>query len=77
MFATSGSLIFKSTDAGATFANVTSGLPGRTITSVYVHPDSSNTAVVTYSGFGAGKIYKTTTEEFPGLASAETCQIHL
>lgn len=60
MFATSGSQIFKSTDAGTTFTNVTSGLPGRTITSVYFHPDSSNTAIVTYSGFGAGKIYKTT-----------------
>ncbi len=60
MYATSGSTIFKSTDAGTTYNNVTTGLPGRTITSVYVHPDSSNVAVVTYSGFGAGKVYKTT-----------------
>lgn len=60
MYATSGSNIFKSTDAGVTFTNVTSGTPGRTITGIYVHPDSSNVAVVCYSGFGAGKIYKTT-----------------
>lgn len=60
MYATSGATIYKSTDAGVTFTNVTSGLPGRTITSVYVHPDSSNAAVVTFSGFGAGKVYKTT-----------------
>jgi Secretion system C-terminal sorting domain/Sortilin, neurotensin receptor 3, len=60
MYATSGSQIFKSTDAGTTYTNVTSGLPTRTITSVYVHPDSSNVAVVTFSGFGAGKVYKTT-----------------
>lgn len=60
MYATSGASIFKSTDEGVTFSNVTSGLPGRTITSVYVHPDSQNVAVVTFSGFGAGKVYKTT-----------------
>jgi hypothetical protein len=60
MYATSGASIFKSTNEGVTFSNVTSGLPGRTITSVYVHPDSQNVAVVTFSGFGAGKVYKTT-----------------
>jgi hypothetical protein len=60
MYATSGSAIYKSTDGGVTFTSVTSGLPGRTITSVYVHPDSANVAVVTFSGFGAGKVYKTT-----------------
>jgi hypothetical protein len=60
MYATSGSVIYKSTDQGVTFSNVTVGLPNRTITSVYVHPDSANVAVVSYSGFGAGKIYKTT-----------------
>ncbi|MCX7878254.1 MAG: T9SS type A sorting domain-containing protein [Ignavibacteria bacterium] len=60
IYATSGSTIFKSTDEGSTFTNVTSGLPARTITSVYVHPDSQNVAIITFSGFGAGKIYKTT-----------------
>jgi hypothetical protein len=35
-------------------------MPNRTVTSVYTHPDSSNVALVTFSGFGAGKVYKTT-----------------
>jgi hypothetical protein len=60
MYATSGSQVYRSTDAGTTYTNVTSGLPTRTITSIYVHPDSSNVAVITFSGFGAGKVYKTT-----------------
>ncbi len=60
MYATSGASIFKSTDGGTSFSSVTSGLPGRTITSVYVHPDSADVAVITFSGFGAGKVYKTT-----------------
>lgn len=60
LYATSGSIVYKSTDGGSNFISVTTGLPGRTITSIYVHPDSSNVAVVTFSGFGAGKVYKTT-----------------
>jgi hypothetical protein len=60
LYATSGSQVFRSTNHGFNFTNVTSGLPGRTITSVSIHPDSSNVAILTYSGFGAGKIYKTT-----------------
>ena len=39
LYATTGSSIFLSTDGGATFTNKTSGLPGRTITSVNVHPN--------------------------------------
>lgn len=60
LYATSGSTVYRSTDGGYNFTNVTAGLPGRTITSVSIHPDSSNVAILTYSGFGAGKIYKTT-----------------
>ncbi|MDP2304094.1 MAG: T9SS type A sorting domain-containing protein [Ignavibacteria bacterium] len=60
IFATSGSQIFRSIDGGLNFVNVTSGTANRTITSVYTHPDSVNIAFVTFSGFGAGKIYKTT-----------------
>ncbi|HRF66768.1 MAG TPA: T9SS type A sorting domain-containing protein [Ignavibacteria bacterium] len=60
LYATSSSLIFKSTNSGVNFSNVTTGLPSRTITSVSIHPDSSQVAIVTYSGFGAGKVYKTT-----------------
>ena len=60
MYATAGSLIFRSTNGGTTFSSVTTGLPGRTITSVYVHPDSSDAAIITFSGFGTGKFYRTT-----------------
>lgn len=60
LYATSGSNVFLSTDGGVTFANKTSGLPNRTITSVNVHPVDENIAILTFSGFGAGKIYKTT-----------------
>ena len=60
MFATAGSVVFKSTNIGYTYSQVSSGMPNRTITSINVHPDSANVAIVTFSGFGAGKIYKTT-----------------
>lgn len=60
MFATSSSLVYKSTNRGYTFTNVGSGLPSRTITSINVHPDSSDVVIVTHSGFGGGHIYKST-----------------
>ncbi len=59
MYATASSQIYKSTDGGYNFINVTSGTPGRVITSVNIHPDSSDVALITFSGFGSGKIYKT------------------
>ena len=62
LYATSSSQVFRSNDGGTSFVNVTSGTPNRTITSVYVHPDSSNIAFVTFSGFGSGKIYRTTND---------------
>jgi len=60
LYATSGSNIFLSTDGGSTFTNKTSGLPSRTITSVNVHPTDENIALLTFSGFGTNKVYKTT-----------------
>lgn len=60
MYATVGSNIYKSIDGGYTFINITSGTPNRTITSINVHPDSSEVVIVTFSGFGTGKIFKTT-----------------
>jgi photosystem II stability/assembly factor-like uncharacterized protein len=60
MYAAAGSTMYRSTNGGLNFTNVNAGLPGRVITSVYIHPDSSNVALATFSGFGAGKIYKTT-----------------
>jgi len=60
MYATAGAQVYRSSNGGSNFSSVTIGLPNRTITSIYVHPDSPNVALVTFSGFGAGKVYKTT-----------------
>lgn len=60
MYVSVGSTLYLSNDCGYNFSLVSNGMPNRTITSVYVHPDSSKVAIVTFSGFGAGKIYKTT-----------------
>ncbi len=60
MYATSGAAVFLSTDGGATWTNKTSGLPGRTITSVNINTSDENIAYLTFSGFGTGKVYKTT-----------------
>jgi photosystem II stability/assembly factor-like uncharacterized protein len=59
MYATSNFLVFKSTNGGVTFTSIPAG-PARTITSINIHPDSSQVAIMSYSGFGAGKVYKTT-----------------
>ncbi len=58
MFATIGATLYKSTNRGYTWNLSSSGLPNRTITSVYVHPDSSNVVLLTFSGFGVGKVYR-------------------
>jgi photosystem II stability/assembly factor-like uncharacterized protein len=60
MFATTGSQILKSIDEGANWTNITSGLPNRTITSVYIHPADENIVLLTFSGFGTSKVYKST-----------------
>lgn len=60
MYATSIALIFKSTDGGVNWTNVTTGLPNRTITSVNVHPSDENIVLLTFSGFGTDKVYKST-----------------
>ena len=60
MYATSGGSVYKSNDRGYTFVLSNSGLPNKTITSINIHPDSSDVALVTMSGFGGNKIHKTT-----------------
>ncbi|HRJ04413.1 MAG TPA: T9SS type A sorting domain-containing protein [Ignavibacteria bacterium] len=60
MYVSTGLPIYKSLDGGNTFISVTTGLQNRIITSIHIHPDSSNTVLITYAGFGAGKVYKTT-----------------
>ncbi|MDD5360642.1 MAG: T9SS type A sorting domain-containing protein [Ignavibacteria bacterium] len=59
MYLASGSVLYKSTDRGYTFASAGTGLPNKTITSVYVHPDSNLVCLVTMSGFGGNKVFKT------------------
>ncbi|MBK9332742.1 MAG: hypothetical protein IPM96_10165 [Ignavibacteria bacterium] len=59
LYAVMGRYIFKSTNRGYTFTEVTNDLPDRAITSVSIHPDSSHVAIITFSGFGEGKIFKT------------------
>ncbi|MBI5404422.1 MAG: T9SS type A sorting domain-containing protein [Ignavibacteriae bacterium] len=62
MYASSGSALYYSSDGGLNYKLVSSGMPNRTITGVYFHPDSFRVAVVCFSGFEAGKVYKTTDE---------------
>ncbi len=62
MYASVGSILYHSNDGGYNYKQVSNGMPNRTISSVYVHPDSPRVAIVTFSGFGAGKVYKTTNE---------------
>lgn len=49
-----------STDGGLTWADITAGLPDRSITSLTVHGSDPNIAYVTFSGFGTGHVFKTT-----------------
>jgi photosystem II stability/assembly factor-like uncharacterized protein len=49
-----------SQDGGATWADVTAGLPTRTIESITVDPANAATAYLTVSGFGSGHVFKTT-----------------
>ncbi len=48
-----------STDGGATWTQITTGLPTRFIKSIIVSPTDSNTAYLTVSGFDSGHIFKT------------------
>ena len=58
---TSDAVVQVSRDGGATFVNVSAGLPTRTITRVVVDPDDATHALVTVSGFGTGHVFETTT----------------
>jgi photosystem II stability/assembly factor-like uncharacterized protein len=48
------------TDGGATWKDITSGLPDRSITKIAVDPADSTIAFMTLSGFNSGHIFKTT-----------------
>ena len=60
MYVTSGSAVLKSSDRGYTFTNVGAAVPNRTITGIYIHPDSSDVVLLCESGFGGGHIFKST-----------------
>ena len=49
-----------SADGGATWTNVTSGLPNRFIETIIVSPTDSNVACLTVSGYDSGHVFKTT-----------------
>jgi photosystem II stability/assembly factor-like uncharacterized protein len=49
-----------STDGGATWADVTAGLPDRAIESITVDPSNPSAAYLTVSGYGSGHVFKTT-----------------
>jgi photosystem II stability/assembly factor-like uncharacterized protein len=49
-----------STDGGATWTQITNGLPARFIKSIIVSPTDPNTAFLTVSGFDSGHVFKTT-----------------
>ena len=48
-----------SVDEGQTWTLISQGLPNRTITSIYTHPDSGKVVFVTLSGFGGEKVWRT------------------
>jgi photosystem II stability/assembly factor-like uncharacterized protein len=47
-------------DGGATWADITAGLPNRTIKSITIDPAGTGTAYLTVSGYGSGHVFRTT-----------------
>ncbi len=60
IYASPGSTLYRSSDAGVTWTNISTGLPGRIITSIV--PDNVNASLVylTVSGSGTAHIFKST-----------------
>ncbi|NNF02334.1 MAG: T9SS type A sorting domain-containing protein [Bacteroidia bacterium] len=59
VYASSGSQIYMTNDAGGTWTNVSTGLPSITITDITVNPDNSPEVWVTFGGYTAGeKVYR-------------------
>ena len=59
MLAASGSKLFYSEDGGVNWSNITSGLPNKIISSVYIHPENERSFIVSFYGLGGSKIYTT------------------
>ena len=49
-----------STNGGADWTDISTGIPNRSITSLTMHPTDPATAYLTVSGYGTGHIFKTT-----------------
>lgn len=60
IYASPGSTLYKSTNAGINWTNVSSGLPSRIITSIVPHPTIPNLVYITVSGTGTNHIFKST-----------------
>ena len=59
MLASSGSKVFYSTDSGVNWTNISTGLPNKTVSSIYIHPDDEQSFIVSFYGLGGSKIYTT------------------
>ncbi len=57
MLASSGSKVFKSTDGGINWTNINNGLPNKSVSSIYIHPDDESFFIVSFFGLGGSKIY--------------------
>ncbi|MFA6468207.1 MAG: T9SS type A sorting domain-containing protein [Bacteroidota bacterium] len=52
--------VFRTTNGGSTWTNITGSLPDRYMIDIVVHPVSSSTVYVTLSGFGTSHLYTST-----------------
>ncbi len=59
MLAASGSKIFLSTDSGVNWTNISAGLPNKSISSIYIHPENERLFIVSFYGLGGSKIFST------------------
>ncbi|MCE3258979.1 MAG: hypothetical protein K0S12_620, partial [Bacteroidetes bacterium] len=62
IYATSGSVVYKSSNGGTSWSNVTSGLPtgSGSITDLAMDNQNPNNVYVTFSGYSANKVYAST-----------------
>lgn len=52
--------IFRTTDGGDSWINITGSLPDRFFSDIAVDPNDDNTVYITFYGFGSGHVYKST-----------------
>ena len=50
--------VYRSSDGGTTFTNISAGLPNRYPRDITINPNNSEEVYLTYSGFGTGHIFK-------------------